>query len=98
MSENGQSFPVGSKVRVRNYHAAGGSTVSFDWNGLEGIVKRADKVGLGLNNKSVYAYEVYFENVDVPYATKDEATQKLVRGSRKQNAQSYFEEIFLERA
>lgn len=94
MSETGTAIPVGGKVRVHNFPP---NQNGFDWNGLVGVVKRADKVGLGLNNKSVYAYEVFFENVDVPFANKNPQTNKIDRGVTRTNAQNYFEEIFLER-
>lgn len=97
MSEE-QSFPIGSKVRVRNFPSATMQAAPFDWNGLVGTIKRADKVGVASSEKrAIYAYEVFFENVKVPFAVKNPATQKIDKGYKTSNAQNYFEEIFLER-
>ena len=94
MNENDQPFRVNSKVRVRNFPLSSGAA-TFNYNGLVGVVKRAERVGFAsTENRSVYAYEVFFENVNVPYAIKNEATGKFDKGVKKGNAQNYFEEIF----
>lgn len=91
-------FAIGSKVKVKNYPSATSHAAPFDWNGLVGTVKRADKVGIGIGEKPVYAYEVFFENVEVPFAVKNPTTNKIDKGVKKSNAQNYFEEIFLDAA
>lgn len=87
------NFPIGTKVRVKGFPVS-----ALDYNGLTGTIKKSNKVGLGLENKPVYAYEVFFEGVSVPYINRDPVTNKIERGTRVSNAQNWFEEIFLEQA
>lgn len=92
------SFPVGTKVRVKDYPPATMQAAPFNWNGLVGTVVRLEKVGLTWDNRPAYAYDVYFENVEVPYVRRNRETGKLERGKEVSNARNYFEETFLERA
>lgn len=89
-------FHIGTKVRVKDFPPPVGQSVPFSFNGLVGTVKDAQPVGSGLNGKTVYAYLVYFEDVEVPYARPNPATNKIDRGIEKSAAQNYFEEAYLE--
>ncbi len=88
-------FPNGTKVTVKDFPPPAGQAVPFDFNGLTGIVKSSQKVGLGLNATPVYQYLVSFEDVEVPYSRMNPKTRKLERGVRTANAEQFFEEIFL---
>ena len=92
----GQSpFPKGTEVVVKDFPPPAGQSIPFNYNGLKGVVKSSQKVGLGLNAQPVYQYLVFFENIEVPYANMNPATRKLERGIRVSNAEQFFEEIFL---
>ncbi len=87
---------IGSKVRVKDFPPPAGQSVPFDFNGLEGIVKDIRRVGFGLNNKMVHSYDVFFEDVEVPFSQRDPASGKLVRGVRKSQARNWFDENYLD--
>ncbi len=91
-------FHIGTKVRVKDFPPPVGQSVSFSFNGLVGVVKGAQPVGSGLDNKTVYAYLVYFEDVEVPFSRMNPKTNKIDRGIERTAAQNYFEEAYLESA
>jgi hypothetical protein len=93
-----KSFPVGSKVRVVGFPAPMHQSLPFDYNGLTGVVKQAERVGVGLGGLPVYSYLVRFDDVQVPYSMPNPETGKIDRGIRKSSAEGFFEEVYLERA
>ena len=87
---------VGSKVRVRDFPPPAGQSRPFEFNGLEGTVKDIRRVGFGLNNKMVHSYDVFFEDVEVPFSHTDPASRKLIHGVKKGQARNWFDENYLD--
>ena len=87
---------IGSKVKVKDFPPPAGQSIPFEYNGLTGTVKDLRRVGMGLNNKVVHSYDVFFDDVDVPFSQTDPATGRLVRGIKKGQARNWFDENYLD--
>jgi len=85
----------GTKVQIHDFPPPANQSVPFDFNGLVGIVQGSQRVGFGLNNKPVYQYDVFFEDVEVPFSNPDPSTGRLLRGTKKGTARQLFEETYL---
>lgn len=81
-------FKVGSKIKVEGYPRPTDPYNGFDFNGLVGEVQSYVKIGRGLNDRVIYAYDIFFPDVNVPFVNHD-STGRLVRGVKVQNAMGW---------
>jgi hypothetical protein len=87
---------VGAKVKIVGFPSPTDPFNVFDYNGKVGEIKSAYKVGRGLNDVAVYAYDVFFKDVEVPH-TERSADGRLVRSMKLGEAFQQFDECYLQR-
>ena len=96
MSPEKHPYPIGTKVRVDGFPPSVAQALPFNYNGLVGEVRFAERVGFGIDNQPVYQYQVHFDDVDIPYCQLNPETNKLNRGIQKGSAENFFEQEYLQ--
>jgi len=88
-------YKLGTRVRVKGFPTPTDPFNGFDYNNKIGNIQQIYKVGFGMNNAIVHAYDVYFKDVEVPFVTRLE-DGRLDRSIRKTDALNRFDESYLE--